>query len=66
MISKKTLKNYGWETIEDYFNYIVESQINGNFEQVKELFKKLSKKQREEFYIYLKDNELIFNYTGLF
>ena len=66
MISKKQLKFYEFKEISDYFNYIVESQVNGNLYQVKSLFKSLSKEQKNEFYIYLKDNEIKFNYTGLF
>ena len=66
MISKNTLKKYEYESIENYFNYIVESEINGNYKQKKELFKLLSKEQKEQFYNYLKVNEIKFNYTGLF
>lgn len=45
MISKKTLKEYEFKSIFDYFDYIVESKINGNYAQVKELIKSLSSKQ---------------------
>jgi len=54
MISKKTLKKYEFNSIEDYFNYIVDSQINGNHSQVKELFKKLDNNQKKTFFNYLK------------
>ena len=47
MISKKTLKEYEFKTIESYFDYIQESIINGNFSQVKDLFNKLSKSQQK-------------------
>ena len=66
MISKKLLKNYGYNSIEEYFIYIVESEINGNFEQKKELFNNMNKAQKEKFYLYLKNNLIKFNYTGLF
>jgi len=46
MIGKKTLKKYEFKTIENYFDYIEESIINGNFSQVKDLFNKLSKSQQ--------------------
>jgi len=46
MISKKDLKNYEFRTIEGYFNYIIDSKINGNFSQVKDLFNKLNKEQK--------------------
>ena len=46
MISKKELKEFGFIVIEDYFNYIHDSVINGNFSQVRSLFKNLSKPQQ--------------------
>ena len=49
MISQKTLKQYDFESIEDYFNYIIESKINGNHKQVKDLYRKLSAKQKIDF-----------------
>lgn len=65
-IGKATLKKYEYQTIEDYFNYIIDSQINGNHSQVKELFKKLSNEQKNDFFKFLKYNEIAFDYTGLF
>jgi hypothetical protein len=47
MIGKETLKEYEFKQIENYFNYIQESIINGNFSQVKDLFNKLSKSQQK-------------------
>ena len=47
MIGKKTLKAYEFRQIEDYFDYIEESIINGNFQQVEDLFNKLSKSQKK-------------------
>jgi hypothetical protein len=49
MISKKDLKQYNFSKLEDYFNYILESEINGQFEQVEKLIIELSKPQRVEF-----------------
>ena len=66
MIGKKTLKDYDFKSIEDYYNYIVESQINGNHSQVKSLFKKLTNEQKNEFFFYLKFNQIRFDYTGIF
>ena len=67
MIGKKTLKDYEFKTIEDYFNYIVDSQTNGNHSQVKELFKKLDNNQKKTFFNYLKGFEnLNFDIAGLY
>jgi hypothetical protein len=66
MIGKATLKEYGFNTLEDYCNYIVDSQINGQHRQVKELFNKLSEDQKRFFIGWLKDNEIKFNYSGLY
>jgi len=67
MIGKKTLKNYGFKSIEDYYNYIIDSQINGNHKQVKELFKKLNDEQKKVFFNYLEqfDNGY-FNIAGVY
>lgn len=53
MISKKTLKKYGYLTIEEYFNYIIDSYINGNYKQTKELFNDLSKEQKYRFWAFI-------------
>jgi len=67
MISKKTLKNYEFKTIEDYFNYIVDSQLNGNHSQVKKLFKRLSNEQKKTFFNYLNQfDKDYFDFSGLY
>lgn len=48
MVSKTTLKAYDFETIEDYYEYIVLSEINGNRSQVKSLIKAMSKEQKKD------------------
>ncbi len=48
MVSKLTLQHYGWESIELYFEYILESKINGQFTQAKNLIDKLSRVQKKE------------------
>ena len=53
MINEKTLSNYDFDSIEDYFQYIVESRINGQHRQAKELFYALSEGmqgQRADFF----------------
>jgi len=49
MVSKKLIKSYDFDTIEDYFNYIVESKINGQNKQAKELYNSLSRRQKYAF-----------------
>ena len=53
MISKKTLKKYRFETIENYFNYICDSYVNGQYSQVRELFNRLNQQQKNKFFAYL-------------
>lgn len=50
MVSKKTIKEYGFESLVDYFDYIIESKINGQRSQTIELFNDLSKSQKMDFY----------------
>ncbi len=59
MISKKELKHFNYNSMDDFYNYIVESKENGQFEQVKELIQKLSAKQYADFIIrYLQENNI--------
>ncbi len=48
MISKKILKDYDFDTIEQYYDYIVDSFINGQVKKAKKLTKELSNKQQIE------------------
>lgn len=48
MLSKKTIKEYDFKTIEDYFNYINLSIINGQIIQAKSLILELSPAQKIE------------------
>ena len=56
MISKKTLKDYEFKNINEYYDYIIDSYINGNFSQFKELILKGSKEQKQDFYNWLINN----------
>lgn len=47
MVSDKTLKAYDFKTIEDYFQYIVLSKINGQHAQVVSLIKAMSLHQKK-------------------
>ena len=56
MVSKHTLKTYNFFHIETYFDYIVESYVNGQLMQVCELCSDLSKKQKLHCLNYLQSN----------
>mgnify|MGYP001398880196 CR=1 FL=1 len=66
MIGKNYLKVFEFQSIEEFFSYVVESQINGNHSQAKELFKKMNSEQKNDFYDYLIRNEIKFDYTNMF
>lgn len=53
MISKANLHQYEFNTIEEYFDYIIESKTNGQHTQARELFNDLSEHQKRQFYDYL-------------
>jgi len=53
MISKKYIKQLEFKTIEEFYNYVFESAINGNYTQTKELIKKMTDKQFIQFNEYL-------------
>lgn len=57
MVSKKDIKELDFETIQDYFKYIVLSEINGQRSQVYNLIDKLSKQQKKECLDYLNEYE---------
>ena len=48
MISKKDIKGLDFNTIEEYFNYIADSIVNGQRQQARELIKKASLQQRRD------------------
>ena len=47
--AKNLAKEYDFETEEEYFQYIVNSLINGQRQQVRELFLKMKKADKETF-----------------
>jgi len=53
MISKNDLREYECASIEDYYEYIVNSEVNGQFTQVNSLIKELSKNQKKDALDYL-------------
>ena len=62
MISKKKLKMYTFCSIEGYFNYIVKSQINGQYGQARDLFRAMSEKQKRLFMAYIQNNDNTLRY----
>ena len=46
MIYKKDLKSYEFNSMNDYYQYIIDSFINGQHKQVKNLYSHLSHKQK--------------------
>ena len=53
MITKKQIQGLDFETLEDYFDYIIESKANGQRKQAKELFNELSNEQKRQFFDYV-------------
>jgi len=49
MISKKYIKQLEFKNIEQFYSYIVDSEINGAYSQCKELINKLSFEQFKDF-----------------
>jgi hypothetical protein len=62
MVTQSQLKQLQMESIEDYFDYIMESKINGQHKQARQLFSCLSlddgmqdKGQRSHFFDYVSE-----------
>jgi hypothetical protein len=61
MITEKTLKSYEFDSMDDYFQYIVQSRNNGQHKQARELFFAMSEGmqgQRADFFEYVGDDGL--------
>lgn len=56
MVTANTIKSLDMDSIGDYFEYIMTSKYNGQHKQTIELFRKLSKEQKEEFFIYVEED----------
>lgn len=53
MVTQNKIKGLDFETLEDYFDYIIESKANGQRTQARKLFNELSDKQKKEFFNYV-------------
>lgn len=60
MVSNKDIKALDFETIQDYYGYILNSEVNGQRSQVFELINALSRAQKKGFLLYLLDIDNIF------
>ena len=58
MVSKKLIQLYDFSNITEYFDYIIESKINGQRKQTIDLFNKLSSNQKLDFYSHLKEQNI--------
>lgn len=56
MVSKADILRMDFKTIEDWFQYIVDSEINGNRLQAVEFYEELSKTQKSEFLDWMSAN----------
>jgi hypothetical protein len=54
MISKKYIKQLEFKTMEEFYNYVLDSKINGNYAQTRKFINKMSGDQFKEFLFYLK------------
>jgi hypothetical protein len=52
MITEKEIQDYGFEDINDYFDYIVDSRMNGQHKQARNLYNALSDGQKETLFYY--------------
>lgn len=50
-----------FETIDEYYQYIISSKVNGNISQCIRLFKSMPKENRKEFLSYLADTNWRFS-----
>lgn len=51
-------KNLDFDTEAEYFDYCIESFINGNYSQCSRLFKEMTKMQRKELLRYIRDTDM--------
>jgi hypothetical protein len=49
MVSIQTIKSLDFASLDEYFEYIVDSRTNGQLQQARELYNNLSDKQKKGF-----------------
>lgn len=55
MVSKAALKSYDFQKMEQYYEYVLASVINGQRQQALKLILKMSQEQKKEAYNYFED-----------
>lgn len=58
MISQKYINGLGFDTLEEVFQYVVDSRINGQFSQVKDIVRMMSAAQHGQFVMWLQENKI--------
>lgn len=58
-------KGLDFETETDYFEYCIDSHINGNFTQCENLFNDMSRTDQKTFLSYLENRSQFFNTTAI-
>lgn len=51
--NKTLLNEFGFDTIDQYYKYIIESYVNGNISQSESLFRQMKRAERQNFLTYL-------------
>jgi len=62
MVTQTIIHEYGFDTIDEYFDYIIESRANGQHKQARELFNALGNEQQGHFFNYY---EIVYCYEAL-
>ena len=57
MISKQYVKDLDFNDMSEFYDYVIESRINGNYAQTKEFIKKMSNTQYIQFLIHCRSVE---------
>jgi len=58
MVTQDMLDELEIGSVEEFYDYIVDSRTNGQHRQSHELFAMLSRDQKERFYVYVEANDL--------
>ena len=61
-MTQEIINDFGFESLEDYFDYILESKINGQHTQARDLFSKLSEGMQGERVAFFDYVESLYHY----